>query len=105
MLICREAKAVDDLVEPAVPGARWDRRWRLNYAPEPRLEIRALGEAGLAQLGELPANALPRPARLAAPGLWRGGTVIAAPTLGLGPADCLSLAPPRGDFTDSLVAH
>ncbi|MEI4487704.1 tRNA lysidine(34) synthetase TilS [Frigidibacter sp. MR17.14] len=66
--------------EIATPGTVWDRRWALSGSGE--AEIRALGEAGLAQLEDWRSAGRPRAAVLADPGVWSGQRLLAAPTLG-----------------------
>ena len=44
--------------------------------------VRALGEAGLAQVKDWRDAGLPRASLLAHPGLWQGEELVAAPTLG-----------------------
>jgi len=66
----------------AVPGI-WDRRWQVDGPASEGgvpVEIRALGEAGLALLASPPP--LPRATLLAAPAVWRGGDLCAAPASG-----------------------
>jgi len=66
----------------------WDRRFELRLDAAPRgsgrLEIRALGVAGVAALRQakmLPSS-LPKSALPSLPGLWEGGRLVAAPHLG-----------------------
>ncbi len=78
----REAKAVTGLV--AGPGEAWDARWQIGGDWPDEAEIRALGAVGLAQCPDWRAKGLPRGAQLAAPALWRGDRLIAAPSAGFG---------------------
>jgi tRNA(Ile)-lysidine synthase len=85
--ITREARAVAETV--AAPGQLWDGRWRVtgpgSGAPatgEPEinpLEVRALGEAGLAACPDWRRRGVPRASLLASPAVWRAGVLIAAP--------------------------
>jgi tRNA(Ile)-lysidine synthase len=86
----REAAAVRDLEAPAT--GLWDGRWSAE-GPDPAT-LRAMGEAGLAQLSAQAAagqhphwreTGLSRPALAGLPGVWRDGAMIAAP-LALWPA-------------------
>ncbi|MCC5988698.1 MAG: tRNA lysidine(34) synthetase TilS [Pararhodobacter sp.] len=88
----REARAVAGLAVPA--GAEWDGRWRaepLAGQGGEGIEMRALGEGGLALLSRGAAagrhshwreSGLPRAALAAQPGLWRGDALVAAPEAG-----------------------
>ncbi|WP_298298846.1 tRNA lysidine(34) synthetase TilS [uncultured Litoreibacter sp.] len=77
----REFNAVRDLVGPT--KAVWDGRWRLGGPHAPGLEIRALGEGGLAQCPDWRGTGLPRISLLASPAVWRGEALVAAPHAGL----------------------
>ncbi|GAA0289874.1 tRNA lysidine(34) synthetase TilS [Rhodovulum strictum] len=79
--IGREPAALAGTVAPA--GALWDGRWWLDGPAEPGLEIRALGEGGLAACPDWRATGLPRASLLAAPAVWRGAHLVAAPLAGL----------------------
>ncbi len=81
-VLVREARHLPP-PHPSRPGLMWDGRFAV---PARRgLVVAALGAEGLRQVresgAELPAIA-PRAALLTLPGLWRGGTLVAAPTLG-----------------------
>lgn len=84
LFLGREARAVADLACPA--GQVWDGRWRA--AGPGSAEIRALGQAGLAQLSQQARDGLhphwrntgiPEPLLRGLPGLWRDGRLVAAP--------------------------
>lgn len=78
--ICREYNAVADVVTHA--GMPWDNRWRLTGGDVRGLEIRALGENGLAQCPDWRDTGAPHSAMMAMPGLWKQGELIAAPAAG-----------------------
>ncbi|WP_026756411.1 tRNA lysidine(34) synthetase TilS [Sediminimonas qiaohouensis] len=87
--IGREPSAVAGLC--AAPGDIWDRRWRVEPSPDADnkdiagTQVAALGEAGLAQCPDPDAwrkTGLAREAILAAPAVWRGDTLLAAPVAG-----------------------
>jgi len=84
LFLGREARAVADLACPA--GQVWDGRWRAAGPGE--AGIRALGQAGLAQLSQQARGGLhphwretgiPEPLLQGLPGLWREGRLVAAP--------------------------
>ena len=78
--VTREWQAVRDVV--AEPGALWDRRWQVSGPQAKGLQVRALGEAGLAHCPLWRTTGLPRASLLASPALWRGGDLVAAPLAG-----------------------
>ena len=78
--VTREWQAVRDVV--AEPGALWDRRWQVSGPQAKGLQVRALGDAGLALCPRWRATGLPRASLLASPALWRGGDLVAAPLAG-----------------------
>lgn len=78
----REARAA----APRTKGMVWDGRWRLSTPLPDGAELGAMGAEGLAQC-DWRAAGLPRAALLAAPAVWQGKTLIAAPLLGFGPPE------------------
>lgn len=90
----REARAVAGLEVAA--GAVWDGRWRAIGGDNKDLTLRALGAGGLALCPDWRATGLPRATLLAAPALWRGGELLAAPLAGFGQGWRLVCAPPKG---------
>ncbi len=106
----REARAVAGLVAPA--GGLWDGRWRAEGPGGG--EIRALGAAGLGQLGRQAAaglhphwreTGLARPVLAALPGIWRDGGLVAAP-LALWPQDwTISARPLAAIVTGRSLSH
>jgi len=100
--LTREHAAVAHTV--AVPGAVWDGRWIVEGIEDKGLIVRALGQDGLLQLGELPDGAPPRETLSASPAVFDGNTLISAPLVRYGPAT-LRLAQPKGDFFTTLLSH
>lgn len=106
--ITREARAVAEC--RAAPGQDWDRRW-VVFPSESRaldargLEVRALGAEGLAQCPDWRETDLPRASLLAAPALWRGATLVAAPVAGLGNGWCARLVHGEEDFFTCTLSH
>lgn len=75
--IGREPRAA--MAAVSVPGAVWDGRWRVEGPEISGLQVRALGEAGLAQCAHWRATGLPRMTLLASPAVWKGEVLVAAP--------------------------
>lgn len=96
--ITREWAAVKHEVTPT--GAIWDHRWQLDGPHAAGLEIRALGEAGLAHCPDWRATGLPRSSLLATPAIWKDDTVIAAPLAGLANGWAATLRPSFAEFMD-----
>lgn len=90
VLVTREtaaAKKAPTLALKAGEEALWDGRFHIRLGKAPRgslLEVRALGEEGLAALraSDVALPAVPSAILQALPGLWRDGTLVAAPHLG-----------------------
>ncbi|KIQ68423.1 tRNA(Ile)-lysidine synthetase, N-terminal domain protein [Wenxinia marina DSM 24838] len=105
LFVCREPKAVaDEVATVGDDGATWDRRWHLSGSEIRGMEVRPLGEAGLAQLA-LPVVRPPRETLRGLPSVWAGGRLVACAPLGHGPAHIVRLLPPRGPFPDVLLSH
>lgn len=99
----REWKAVAETSTPV--GAVWDHRWRLAGDDLEGLEVRALGEIGLNQIDPEARKRRPRASLEAAPGIWDGDTLVAAPLIDWGAPAAAVLNPPRGPFTQSIISH
>ena len=78
----REWVAVRDLRAPV--GELWDGRWRIEGPEVSGVEVRALGEAGLAACPAWRATGLARATLVTTPAVWRGEVLVAAPLAGLG---------------------
>ena len=99
--LCREYNAVAGLRAPAT--ALWDGRWRATGDGE--AEIAALGPEGLCACPDWRAGGLPHASALAAPGLWRGDALIAAPLHGWANGWRLALERPLAAFCDIVIGH
>lgn len=93
----REARAVAGLQAPA--QGLWDGRWRISGGDHKGLTLRATGDEGLRCCPDWRATGLPRATLLAAPALWRGAELIAAPLAGLDAGWQLSCTAPTGVLT------
>lgn len=99
--VTREYQAVRETFCPA--GELWDRRWRLSGPGAPGLEVRATGEAGLRACPDWRATGLPRATLVAAPALWREGSLVAAPLAGRADGWQAQLAAGEENFFAGLV--
>ncbi len=93
--VSREVRAVG---VPVLAGELWDGRWRVEGAAG---EVRALGAAGLRQCPDWRALGLARQVLEVTPGVWRGDTLVAAPSAGFGPGTA-TCAP---SFHAHLLSH
>ena len=96
--ITREEGAVAGLRVPF--GQIWD-RWQLEGPAEEGLEIGPLGAEGLRQAKAWRDSGLPRASLLAAPAVWRGEGLVAAPLAGLENGFRARIV--RGSFTQALI--
>lgn len=101
--ICREYAAVRDVT--ARPGDIWDNRWRLTGPNGHGCEIRAMGRSGLEQCPDWRDIGLPRPAMLAAPSVWEGDHLVAAPAAGRPEQWCATLAVAEDGFFAAPLSH
>jgi tRNA(Ile)-lysidine synthase len=99
--LSREYAAVAGLRGPS--HALWDGRWRASGPGS--AEIGALGPEGLRACPDWRAGGLPHASAQAAPGLWRGNTLIAAPLHGWANGWQLSLVRPLAAYLDSVISH
>lgn len=95
-LLFREWNAVRDI--RAAPDAPWDGRWRMAGRPRAGQHVAALGHAGLAACPDRRATGRPASALLAAPAVWEGDRLVAAPHAGLVNHWSASLVRERGEF-------
>ena len=107
--VAREFQAVKDTV--AEPGRLWDRRWRIvaGEAATPGetkdLQVRALGEAGVALCAEWRVAGLPRSSMITLPSLWRGADLVAAPLAERANGWKVETDRGEGDYFSSILSH
>ncbi|MEZ5911474.1 MAG: tRNA lysidine(34) synthetase TilS [Paracoccaceae bacterium] len=106
--VAREPGALRDTSAPA--DAVWDRRWRMKAPQSPdvaanALQIRRLGEEGLADCPDWRATAIPRSALLASPAIWDGDRLVAAPHAGLARGWTPVLIGGDEGYIRSILAH
>ena len=100
----REYNAVAKLRVPV--GQIWDRRWRLTGVVNgDGLEIGALGREGLRQCPDWRASGLPEASQHAAPAVWQGDQLVAAPSVSFGEGWQIDLLRDEEDFFASLLSQ
>ncbi len=106
-VLSREAAALRAL--RSRPGEVWDGRWRVIAPPDaagdPVLEVRLLGEGGLAFCPRWRATGLPRPVLAASPAVWRGAELVAAPLAGAGNGFRAEALRDEAHFVASVLSH
>ncbi|MEO3415552.1 tRNA lysidine(34) synthetase TilS [Roseovarius sp. CAU 1744] len=102
--VVREYNAVAGLRLPV--GEIWDGRWQLTGVVNGSgLEIGALGPDGLRQCPDWRSSGLPEASQHAAPAVWQGDKLIAAPTVSFGKGWQAELLRDEEDFFASLLSH
>lgn len=101
--VTREWQAVRGLV--TLPDALWDRRWQVIGPPGKGLQVRALGDSGLALCPLWRTAGLPRASLLASPSLWRGADLVAAPLAGQPAGWQAETIGGEGAFHLSVLSH
>ncbi|WP_081979459.1 tRNA lysidine(34) synthetase TilS [Pseudooceanicola atlanticus] len=101
--ITREAAALKDLT--AAPGEPWDGRWRLIGPAVPGAEVRVTGETGLKTCPDWRETGLPRTTLLAAPAVWQGDELVAAPLAGRAEGWRAELLRSDEQFFATLLTH
>lgn len=93
-LVVREARAMSQPV-PAIPGLRWDGRFRLaaSARPPPAARLGALGAASAARLRRC--SMLPAVVLTTLPALWVGEKLVAVPHLGYPSGEVCARLPVR----------
>ena len=99
--IAREPQAVAQTVTG--PEGPWDGRWTCDRR-DAGVQLRALGDGGLAQVTVRPDDAAPHACLPGLPALWSGDRLIACPALNFGP--CIGLRDTRrAPFPRDLGLH
>lgn len=101
--ISREPAAVRDT--RAAPDRPWDTRWRFFGPKINGVQLRALGETGLACCKGWRETGLPRASLLASPAVWRGDELIAAPLAGHCNGWRAELTPPAEAVLQAIISH
>lgn len=101
--ICREYAALRDVT--ARPGDIWDDRWCLSGPDEVDCEVRAMGREGLDQSPDWRDAGLPRAAMIAAPSVWKGDELVAAPATGHAGEWCAALTIGEQAFYAKPLSH
>jgi tRNA(Ile)-lysidine synthase len=103
--VFREYAKVAEIELPAGPEQLWDGRWRVTGPDIDGLTVRALGDAGWAQLPDPrpdgPRHAIAR----ALPAVFDGATLVGCPSFGFGPGVRATLHMPQGHFLALLNPH
>ena len=100
--LTREHSAVAQVV--GTVDQVWDGRWRVQVAENKPLIVRALGDDGLAQLGERSDQCPPRESLKSSPALFDGDILVSAPLANHGEGRA-ELIFPTGHFYTSLLSH
>ncbi len=101
--IMREHQAVKNVICPT--DAIWDNRWQFSGPHANDLELRVLGEAGLAQCPDWRETGAPRLSLLATPAVWRNQALIAAPLAGLSSGWVTSALFGADHFISTILSH
>lgn len=101
--VTREHQAVKDTV--CSSDAIWDMRWEFSGPHVDGLEIKALGEAGLAVCPDWRSTKIPRASLLATPAVWQNQTLIAAPLAGLANGWGANALFGPDHFISSIISH
>ncbi len=101
--ITREVRALTGTAAP--PGCLWDGRWRVTGPEISGLEVRALGEAGIALCRGWRETGRPRASILGSPAVWRGGDLVAAPLARTEPAWLAATEGGSEGFFRSILSH
>ncbi|MEE9388593.1 MAG: tRNA lysidine(34) synthetase TilS [Paracoccaceae bacterium] len=89
----------------AQPSEIWDNRWRLTGPKKPGQSIRMTGDKGLKSCPDWRETGLDRTTVLAAPAVWLGGELIAAPLAGLPNGWSAKLVHSENHFFTTILSH
>ncbi|WP_136634691.1 tRNA lysidine(34) synthetase TilS [Pseudooceanicola onchidii] len=101
--LTREPGAVAALI--ADPGTPWDGRWQVDGPFGPGDQIRATGAAGLRAVPDWRETGLSRTTLMAAPAVWQGEDLRAAPLAGHTAGFTAKLIRTAEDFRATLRTH
>lgn len=101
--LTREARSVATSETPL--GSLWDGRWHVEGPEIKDLTVRFTGEDGLRLCPDWRATGIPRAALIAAPAVWRGGDLVAAPLAGKGAGWRARVVPPDGLLANAALSH
>ncbi len=102
LYVAREPQAVAQAMAVAGPDCYWDTGWRLEGSDINGLDVRALGQVGLAQMPDKPTPRAPRHVLAGLPAVWDGDTLIAFAPFGFGPSHRMI---PPGSGEELLLAR
>jgi len=100
--ITREFGAVRSAVSS--PGDLWDGRWRVEGPEVKGVRLRATGEEGLRQCPGWRDTGRPRSSLIAAPSVWNGPALLAAPLAGCGNGWRAELAQGDESFFQRIIS-
>ena len=102
--VTRELNALKD--NSSEVGETWDNRWFVD-GPEddPDIQVRALGDEGIAQLDDWRSHKIPRVVLAGTPGVWEGTSLIAAPLAFRSEGWTAELEGGKDAFFAALLSH
>ncbi len=103
IVVARECNALTDL--KGEPGEVWDGKWRVNGPNKGGCTIQVTGENGLKPCPNWRETGLPRSVLLAAPSVWQGGEIIAAPVAGWANGWHAEMLQDENDFITAILSH
>lgn len=101
--ICRELNAIS--YETCDPDQTWDKRWILSGPSGSDLQVKPLGEEGIAQVSGWRDLGKPRAALVASPAIWHKDVLISAPLAGFGNGWRAEIVSKWPDFHSSFLSH
>ncbi len=101
--IGREPAAVSDI--ETEPSEIWDKRWKVIGTPTADVTIRYTGEDGLKDCPDWRATGHSRFTLMAAPAIWKGDVLVAAPLAGYANGWCTEFIHNENHFYTSILSH